>query len=62
MTGLQINRKTAQYAIDPVHCTSLLTFQCSIVLETIRTFNIVQLYRFQVRGHATLYCALEFGT
>jgi hypothetical protein len=44
MTGLQINRKTAQYAIDPVHCASLLTFPCSIVLETIRTFNIVQLY------------------
>jgi hypothetical protein len=44
MTGLQINRKTAQYAIEPVHRASLLTFLCSITLETIRTFNIVRLY------------------
>ena len=44
MTSLQIARNSAQYAIDPVHCATLLTFACSIVLETIRAFNIVQLY------------------
>jgi hypothetical protein len=44
MIGLQINRKTAQHAIGPVHRAGLLTFACSIVLEATRTLNIVQLY------------------